>query len=99
MECPWLSKNLWISGQPRTLIGAMEVSSSRDYLFVANTAAGSVTVMDIITGKVAAVVAVGAEPRHVAVTPDNRYAIVLNSRSGDVAVILRGDFESEPPQV
>lgn len=68
--------------------GAMEVSSSPDYLFVANTEAGSVTVMDIITGKVAAVVAVGAQPRHVAVTPDNQYAIVLNSRSGDMAVIL-----------
>ena len=68
--------------------GAMGVSSSPDYLFVANTEAGSVTVMDIITGKVAAVVAVGAQPRHVAVTPDNRYAVVLNSRSGDMAVIL-----------
>jgi YVTN family beta-propeller protein len=68
--------------------GAMGVSSSPDYLFVANTEAGSVTVMDIITGKVAAVVAVGAQPRHVAVTPDNQYAIVLNSRSGDMAVIL-----------
>jgi YVTN family beta-propeller protein len=68
--------------------GAMEVSSSPDYLFVANTESGSVSVMDIITGKVRAVVAVGAQPRHVAVTPDNRYAVVLNSRSGDMAVIL-----------
>ena len=68
--------------------GAMGVSSSPDYLFVANTESGSVTVMDIITGKVKAVVAVGVQPRHVAVTPDNRYAIVLNSRSGDMAVIL-----------
>ena len=67
---------------------AMGVSSSPDYLFVANTESGSVTVMDIITGKVKAVVAVGAQPRYVAVTPDNRYAIVLNSRSGDMAVIL-----------
>ena len=49
---------------------------------------GSVTVMDIIAGKVTAVVAVGVQPRHVAVTPDNRYAVVLNSRSGDLAVIL-----------
>jgi YVTN family beta-propeller protein len=68
--------------------GAMVVSSSPDYLFVANTEAGSVSVMDIITGKVMAVVAVGAQPRFVAVTPDNRYALVLNSRSGDMAVIL-----------
>ncbi len=68
--------------------GAMQVSNSPDYLFVANTEAGSVTVMDIITGKVKAVVAVGAQPRYVAVTPNNQYAVVLNSRSGDMAVIL-----------
>src|ERR1700730_5533296 len=50
--------------------GAIEVSSSPtwDYLFVANTESGSVSVMDIITGKVSAVVAVGARSQHIAVT-------------------------------
>jgi YVTN family beta-propeller protein len=67
--------------------GAMELASLLDFLFVANTDSGNVTVMDIITGKVKAVVAVGAQPRYIAVTPDNQYAIVLNSRSGDMAVI------------
>jgi YVTN family beta-propeller protein len=67
--------------------GAMDLASSFDYLFVANTDSGNVTVMDIITGKVRAVVAVGAQPRFIAVTPDNQYAVVLNSGSGDMAVI------------
>jgi YVTN family beta-propeller protein len=67
--------------------GAMALSSSPDYLLVANTESGDVTVMDIVTGKVITVVSVGAQPRYIAVTPDDRYAIVLNSRSGDMAVI------------
>ncbi len=67
--------------------GAMAVSRLPDYLFVANTESNNVTVMNVETGKMVAV-AVGAEPRHIAVTPDNQYALTLNSRSGDMAVIL-----------
>ena len=37
-------------------------------------------------GKVT-MVTVGVEPRFIQVTPDNQYALVLNSRSGDMAVI------------
>ncbi len=29
----------------------------------------------------------GAEPGFIAITPDNQYALVLNRRSGDMAVI------------
>ena len=66
--------------------GAMAVSSSPEYLFVANTESETVTVMNVETGKMVAV-AVGAEPRHIAVTPDDQYALTLNRRSGDMAVI------------
>jgi len=66
---------------------------SPDYLFVANRDAGAVTVMNIVTGKVGAVLAVGSEPRHIVVTPDNQYALALNGRSGDMAVIwIEGFF-------
>jgi sugar lactone lactonase YvrE len=65
--------------------GAMAACSSPEYLFVANTESGNVTVMDQ-AGKVT-MVAVGVEPRFIQVTPDNQYALVLNSRSGDMAVI------------
>jgi DNA-binding beta-propeller fold protein YncE len=71
--------------------GAMAVSSSPEYLFVAGAESGNVSVMDS-AGKIVAVVAVGVEPRHIAVTPDNRFALALNSRSGDMAVIRIGAF-------
>ena len=67
--------------------GAMAVSDTPEYLFVANTEAGNLTVLDVTTGKVVAVVAVGNEPTFIAITPDNRYALVVNRGSGDLAVI------------
>ena len=74
--------------------GAMAASSSPEYLFVANTESGNVTVMDVTTGKMLATVAVGAEPRSIVVTDDSQYAIVLNSGSGDMAVIDISAFSS-----
>ena len=68
---------------------------SLDYLFVANTESGNVTVMDVITGKMLWTVAVGAEPRHIVVTPDSQYALTLNRRSGDMAVIRIPAFENK----
>jgi YVTN family beta-propeller protein len=64
-----------------------EMASSSEYLFVANPESGNITVMNIVTGKVTANVAVGAEPRKIVVTDDGQYALVLNRRSGDMAVI------------
>jgi YVTN family beta-propeller protein len=57
------------------------------YLLVANPDTNSVTVLDINYRKLAAVVQVGQEPREIIITPDQQYAIVLNQKSGDVAVI------------
>ena len=74
--------------------GAMAVSGAPEYLFVANTESGNVTVMDVETSKVRLSVAVGSEPRQIVVTPDDRFAITLNSRSGDLAVIDIAAFES-----
>ena len=71
---------------------AMAVTSSpSEYLLAANPDSNSVTVLDVDTRKFVAVVQVGLEPRHIVVTPDNgsheQYALVLNRRSGDLAVI------------
>jgi YVTN family beta-propeller protein len=74
--------------------GAMAVSRAPEYLFVADTEAGNVTVMDVVTGKIRAHVPVGAEPRHIAVTPDDQFALALNSRSGDIAVIYISEFSN-----
>jgi YVTN family beta-propeller protein len=70
--------------------GAMAIAESDRppaYLLVANPDADSVTVLDVETGKLAALVNVGREPRHIVITPDNQYALVLNEKSGDMAVI------------
>jgi YVTN family beta-propeller protein len=62
-------------------------SEDTDYLFVTNPASGEVTIVDIDTRRVIAVVAVGRSPGFIAMTPDARYALVLNEESGDMAVI------------
>ena len=70
--------------------GAMAIAESDRppaYLLVANPDADSVTVLDVETGKLVALVQVGREPRQIVITPDNEYALVLNEKSGDMAVI------------
>jgi YVTN family beta-propeller protein len=57
------------------------------YLLVTNPQTNTVTALDIDTRRLAAVVSVGREPRHIVVTPDNQYALVLDEKSGDLAVI------------
>ena len=65
--------------------GAMAVSDT--LLFVLSPQSGDVTILEINSRKVIAVVQVGSDPDAVVVTPDNRYALVLNRKSGDVAVL------------
>ena len=63
------------------------MAASPDYLFVANPTTGDVSILDIETRRVVAVTPVGTEPAHIAITPDDQYALVLNRASGDMAVI------------
>jgi DNA-binding beta-propeller fold protein YncE len=65
--------------------GAMAASSQ--YLFIASPQSGDVSILNIASQKVIAVQNVGSDPGFVAVTPDNLYALVLNRKSGDVAVL------------
>lgn len=65
--------------------GAMAVSDS--LLFVASPQSGDVSILEIFSRKVIAEVPVGTDPGAVVITPDNRYALVLNRKSGDVAVL------------
>jgi DNA-binding beta-propeller fold protein YncE len=67
--------------------GAMAVSASPDYLFVANPTAGLLTVLEIDTLRVLAVTGVGTNPTFITITPDQSYALVLNHDSGDMALI------------
>jgi hypothetical protein len=65
--------------------GAMAASAT--YLFLANPPTRDVTILDIETRRAIAVAAVGDEPGFITLTPDEQYALVLNRRSGDMAVI------------
>jgi len=65
--------------------GAMAASAT--YLFVANPPTRDVTILDIETRRAIAVAAVGDDPGFITLTPDEQYALVLNRRSGDMAVI------------
>jgi DNA-binding beta-propeller fold protein YncE len=65
--------------------GAM--AATRRLLFVANPKAGDVSILNINRRKVVAVATVGSEPSHIEITPNEQYALVLNRRSGDMAVI------------
>lgn len=65
--------------------GAMAASAA--FLFVASPLSGTVSILQINTRKVIGVVSVGTDPGFVVVTRDDEYALVLNRKSGDVAVL------------
>jgi len=66
------------------------MAATDSLLFVASPQAGDVRILNIPTRRVIAVVQVGSDPGYVAVTPDDQYALVLNRKSGDVAVLRVG---------
>ena len=63
------------------------MAASQAFLFVASPSAGDVSILEISTRKVVAVVSVGSDPGFITVTPDDQYALVLNRQSGDVSVL------------
>lgn len=67
--------------------GVMACSGLPPYLFVASRDASDVSILSVRTRKMVGVVEVGQRPGFVAITPDSRYALVLNESSGDMAVI------------
>ncbi len=71
--------------------GAM--AASEKLLFVASPQSGEVSILNIAQQRVIAVLPVGNDPGFIAVTPDDQYALVLNRKSGDVAVIPVGLIE------
>ncbi|MCW5962614.1 MAG: hypothetical protein KIT83_01140 [Bryobacterales bacterium] len=67
--------------------GAMYACTGLPYLLVANRLSSDVTILDMTTGRLVAIVPVGNLPNFVTVTPDQQYALALNQGSGDMAVI------------
>ncbi|HET8550603.1 MAG TPA: hypothetical protein VFL57_21480 [Bryobacteraceae bacterium] len=64
------------------------MAASDTHLFVTSPTTGDVIVMDVETRRVIAIATAGAEPCAVVLTPGAEYALVLNRKSGDMAVIL-----------
>ena len=70
--------------------GAMAVTDKDvrpSYLMVANPESDAITVLDIENYSLVAVVQVGRGPCQILLTPDGQYALVLNEKSGDMAVV------------
>lgn len=68
--------------------GAMAASDTvPSYLLVTNPDTNSVTVLNVDTQAYPAVVQVGEQPCQIILTPDQKWALVLNAKSGDMAVI------------
>ena len=81
---PEVAETVLASHQPGPL------AASRALLFVASPSSGGVSILEINSRKVIAVVSVGTDPGFITVTPDDQYALVLNRSSGDVAVLRVG---------
>ncbi len=71
--------------------GAMAVAEpapgTPSLLLVANPEDDRVTVLDVETGNLAAIAAVGRRPNGILITPDGQFALVVNEGSGDLAVV------------
>jgi YVTN family beta-propeller protein len=76
--------------------GAMTASSG--LLFITNPASGDVSVLNIATHRIVAVVPVGSNPGQVAITPDELFALVLNRDSGDVTVLSIDAIQPNRPK-
>jgi hypothetical protein len=78
-----------LAGRAPSALTAMDVPS---YLMAANPETNSITILDLESdGKLVAQVQVGQGPGMIVMTPElagqDRYALVLNEQSGDLAVI------------
>jgi len=58
-------------------------------LYVSNFGSDNVAVYDIDLGKRIATVAVGSRPDGLALSPDQRYLLVVDTQAGDVTVIQK----------
>ncbi len=76
-----------LAGHAPGVMATAEPDKPPFYLLVANPDADTVTVLDVESGKLVALVQVGREPRQIILTPNREYALVLNEKSGDMAVI------------
>ena len=63
------------------------MAASNQFLFIASPESGDVSILEIASHKVIAIVSAGTEPAFITVTPDDQYALILNRQSGDISVL------------
>ena len=76
-----------LAGRTPGAMAATAKDARPSYLMVANPETDGITVLDIDTYNLVAVVQVGRGPCQILLTPDGQYALVLNEKSGDMAVV------------
>ena len=84
---PCVEETVLAGHAPGVMAASVSSRSSPQYLFIANPQSGDVSILDIVSRRVVAVTPVGTQPGQILITPDDRYALVLNQGSGDLAVI------------
>lgn len=67
--------------------GTMTCSETPAYLFVGSSTGSNVCILNIDTRKVVGFVETGGKPSLIAITPDSKYALVLDQSTGDLGVI------------
>ena len=67
--------------------GIMATSDAPAYLFIASRNGSDVSILNIDSRKLIGVVDVGGQSEFIAITPDNRFALMLNKMSGTMAAI------------
>jgi len=67
--------------------GFMASSDAPAYLFIASANGSDVSILNIDTRKLIGMADVGGQSEFIAITPDNRFALVLNKTSGSMAAI------------
>ena len=74
--------------------GIMACSANPAYLFVASNSGSDVSILDIQSRKVIGNVDTGQHPAYITITPDSQYALVLDGKTGVMAVIRIGAIQA-----
>ncbi|MBV9225148.1 MAG: hypothetical protein JOY85_14030, partial [Acidobacteriaceae bacterium] len=67
--------------------GIMACSEDPGYLFVGSASGTDVCVLNIYNRRVIGIVDITQKPTFITITPDSRYALILDEQSGNMAVI------------
>ncbi len=80
------STEIWQTVLAGRAPGVLALTESPSLLLVANPETNSLTVLDA-SQRLVALVEVGEQPSGLLLTPDQQYVLVLNEKSGDLAVV------------